>query len=251
MCCDSRTDAERVARAANIAHVVDQPEQVIGQVDAVIVATDIGGEHLDRARPFIEAGIPVFIDKPLTDDADHLRQFIQWQREGRAILSTSGMRYAKEFIALKDRLHETGEPRLIHGTMMKSWERYGIHILEAVWHLLPPGGWQWVRNSGDEHANIVHVHHATGVEVVLPVIADMYGGYGAVDVLGTKGSIRARFSDTFSAFKAQLVAFIEYLRTGQSPVDFAETVEQMKIIIAGLQSRKQGGACIHLDQIDA
>ncbi|MFW6060564.1 MAG: Gfo/Idh/MocA family oxidoreductase, partial [Phycisphaeraceae bacterium] len=68
--CDTPGDAERVARAADVAHVVDRPEQVIGEVDAAVIATDIGGEHLERARPFIEAGLPVFIDKPLTDRAD-------------------------------------------------------------------------------------------------------------------------------------------------------------------------------------
>jgi hypothetical protein len=35
-----------------------------------------------------------------------------------------------------------GEPRLIVATCAKSWERYGIHALEAVYGLLPPGGWK-------------------------------------------------------------------------------------------------------------
>ena len=30
----------------------------VGKVDAVIIATDIGSEHVRRAKPFIEAGIP-------------------------------------------------------------------------------------------------------------------------------------------------------------------------------------------------
>lgn len=66
--CDDRADAEGVARAAGIEHVAACAEDVIGAVDAVIIATDIGGEHVERARPFIEAGVPVFIDKPLVDN---------------------------------------------------------------------------------------------------------------------------------------------------------------------------------------
>ena len=54
----------RQARSASF-NVVARAEDVIGQVDAVIIATDRGWEHVDRARPFIEAGLPVFIDKPL------------------------------------------------------------------------------------------------------------------------------------------------------------------------------------------
>ena len=247
--CDDRDDADRVSRAADVANVVDDPEQVIGEVDAVVVATDIGGEHVERARPFIEAGLPVFIDKPLTDREDHLRQFMAWHQEGRPFLSTSAMRYAQEFIGLKGRLEEVGTPRLVHGTMLKTWARYGIHILESVYHLLPPGGWRWVSHSGEGEANIVHAHHEQGVEVVLSVIADLYGGYGAVDVYGKGGHVGTRFTDTFTAFKRQLVAFVDYLRTGRSPVDFAETVEQMKIVIGALQSAEQGGKRIDLDAI--
>ena len=67
--CDERSDAESVARASLIPNVVDSPDDMIGAVDAVLVATDIGSEHVERARPFVEAGVPVFIDKPLCDNS--------------------------------------------------------------------------------------------------------------------------------------------------------------------------------------
>src|SRR5207247_2656290 len=109
----------------------------IGGVDAVIIATDLGHEHLARARPFIEAGLPVFIDKPLTDRVDHLRQFDAWQRAGHAILSTSCLRYAREYAAARERLPDLGPLRLITMSMAKTWERYGIHALEGVYPFLP------------------------------------------------------------------------------------------------------------------
>src|SRR5690625_3250696 len=56
VCCDKREDADRVVRASQVAQAVDSPEEIIGQVDGVIVATDIGHEHVLRVRPFIEAG---------------------------------------------------------------------------------------------------------------------------------------------------------------------------------------------------
>jgi hypothetical protein len=55
--------------------------------------------------------------------------------------------------------------------------------------------------------------------------------------------------DTFFAFKAQLVAFVEYLRSGRPPFPFAETVEQMKIVIAGIRSREQSGRSVGLNEI--
>src|SRR6202008_556397 len=102
--CDRPQDAQAVARSAGIEHCVNRPADVIGYVDAVIIPTDKGEEHLERARPFIEAGVPVFIDKPLAIRTDHLDQFVAWKREGKLICSTSAMRYAQEFLSLRSRL---------------------------------------------------------------------------------------------------------------------------------------------------
>ena len=63
-------EAEHIARAAKIPTVYDRPEEMLGNIDAVIVATDDGNEHVERCRPFVEAGIPMFIDKPITIKED-------------------------------------------------------------------------------------------------------------------------------------------------------------------------------------
>lgn len=248
--CDDPADAVKVAKAAFIPNVVKCSEDVIGSVDAVIIATDRGWEHVDRARPFIEAGLPVFVDKPLCDREDHLRQFVTWQQEGTPLLSTSCMRYSREFHAARAQIAtEVGEPRLITITTCKSWERYGIHALEAVYPLLTPGGWLSVANTGSESTNIVHARHASGVDVILAAVADMYGAFGKMNIYGTQGTITTGFEDTFCAFKAQLAAFVGYLRTGELPFPFSETFELMKIIIAGIRSREQSGRKVLLDEI--
>lgn len=250
--CDDPSDAAKVAKSAYIPNVVDKPENVIGLVDAVVIPTDKGWEHVDRARPFVEAGLPVLIDKPLCDREDHLQQFVAWQRDGKAILSTSAMRYAKEFAAVRKQMPEAvGRSRLITMTTPKSWERYGIHALESVYPLLEPGGWLSAANTGTKSANVVHVRHAGGVDVVLAAVDDMYGAFGKLNVYGTTGSLAAAFEDTFYAFKAQLEAFANYLRTGKLPFSFDQTVELMKIIIVGIRSREESGRRVRLDEIQA
>lgn len=249
--CDVPDDAQKVARAAYIPNIVSRPEDVIGHVDAVVIPTDRGWEHVDRARPFIEAGLPIFVDKPLVDSEEHLRQFVRWHSQGKAFLSSSCMRYGKEYAALRDRLPEVGELRLITMTMAKTWERYGIHALEGVYPLLEPGKWVSATNTGTDDANIVHVRHESGVEVVLATIADLYGAFGCMNLYGTKGWMGAQLKDTFTAFKAQLVAFVDYLRTGRPPFPFEETLELMKIIIAGIRSRRENGRTVMLPEIQA
>ena len=249
--CEDAERARHVASACYIDHVAARPTDVIGLVDAAVIATDIGAEHLERAKPFVEAGLPVFVDKPLTTNAEHLRQFVTWRREGRKILSTSAMRYAREFDDLRPRLPEIAPVRLITATTPKSWARYGIHALEAVYPLVEPGGWMSATNTGAEGAEIVHLRHAGGSEIVIAAIKDLVGCFGCVSVYGAGGMVNARFADTFGAFKSQLIAFVDFVRTGREPFDFAQTVEQMKIIIAGERSRRSNGRTVLLSEIEA
>ncbi|MCG3199169.1 MAG: hypothetical protein GHCLOJNM_03678 [bacterium] len=247
--CDQRRDSEQVARAARIPKVVARPEEVIGEVDAVLIATDIGSEHVARARPFLEAGIPVFIDKPLCDSVEDLRWFLDHHRKGRRFLSSSCLRYCREYSVLSRNLSELGDLRLITMTMSKTWERYGIHALEGVYPILPPGGWLDLVNTGEGGSNMVHVRHGSGVEVHIAAIHDLQGAFGCLNLHGTRGSTGATFGDTFAAFKAQLSAFVDYLRDGKPPFPFEETVELITLLIAGIRSRNQGGRRVSLSEI--
>lgn len=239
--CDDPDDAARVARTSLIARTVTHAEDLIGEVDAVLIPTDIGGEHVERARPFVENGVPVFIDKPLADQEKDLRCFMRWQAEGKPLMSSSCMRYARELAELRQRKDEIGKLRLITVTTCKSWERYGIHALEAVYPFLQPYRWSSVANTGTEQSNLVHLRHASGVDVVAAAIDDLYGAMGCVTLYGTAGMLAARFADSFHAFKAQLAAFVQYLRTGVAPFPFDETVDLIRMVIAGIQSRENQG----------
>ena len=46
--------------------LVDKPTDMIGRVDGMLIESQQGGVHWERARPFLEAGLPCFIDKPFT-----------------------------------------------------------------------------------------------------------------------------------------------------------------------------------------
>ena len=250
ICCigDGGFTAEHVARCSRIPNVVKKPADVIGEVDAVLIATDKGWEHVERARPFVEAGLPVFIDKPLCDSEPDLKTFHRWVREGRNILTSSGMRYAKEFMAVKSRLSEIGEPRLLLNTTPKTWERYGIHAVEGLYPILGPG-YVSVRNTGSSDRNIVHCKHRCGADVIFVASKDMYGAFCRLTAMGTRGTLNAACEDTFFAFKGQLLAFVNFLRTGNRPFPWSETVELMKILIAGIRSRDEGGREVLLDEI--
>ena len=243
---DDPEDAKKVAAAALIPNVVEKPEDVIGKVDAVIIATDKGEEHVWRAKPFIDAGIPVFVDKPLVDNVEDLKTFIKWVKSGAMIMSSSSLRYTKEYIPYYMGTTELGELRYINMTMMKSWERYGIHAMEPVYCITGPG-YVSVQNTGGKDNNILHLVHKNNIDVN---IASIYHSAGSpIKLVGTADSAVVFEKDSYYCFHTQLEEFVKYLETGVRPYPFEETIELMEIIIAGIRSREEGGRKVYLEEI--
>lgn len=247
---DDPAEAPAVAAAARIEHVVGRPEDVLGHVDAVIIATDDGNDHVRRARPFVEAGLPVFVDKPLAIGMPDLNQFLRWHLSGKTILSTSGMRYMPELRQVHDQSERLGPLRWITSFTCKSWERYGIHALEAVYPCVGPG-FESVRTLHQCGRDVVHLQHRGGVLLTLAAIEDAYGSFGAVHLYGTRGELALKLSGTYHAFRAQLQAFVDLLRTGERPFPFSHTVELMLLLIAAVRSRARQGETVLLEALRA
>ena len=244
---DDPQDAVRVARASLIPNVVARPEDVIGHVDAVIIATDRGHEHVARCRPFVEAGLPVFIDKPMVDNEADLKIFMDWVAEGRQILSSSSMRYCKEFLPWRASTHNLGPIRFASITTPKSWEGYGIHALEGIYPILGPG-FISCRNTGTAERNVVHFRHRCGADVVVIAAREATGAFGLMQLLGTAGWASAPDPGFFLFLPRPARKFHSVFKGPASrPFPFEETVELMNMLIAGIRSREQGGREIILD----
>ena len=247
--CDNRSDAEKVSKCSLVPNVVDKPEDFIGKVDAVIIATDIGSEHVRRARPFVEAGLPIFIDKPLCDNRKDLEIFRKWIiEEKKPILSSSGMRYAKEFKPYHLSTKELGALRFVSMPMAKKWETYGIHALESLYPIVGPG-FETIQNLGTTpERNIVHMTHKRGIDIVIACVKDMQ--FGPLSLVGNAGNVSLVSGDTFYAFKAQLQAFVDFLRSGKYPFPFSETDELMRLVIGGVESKNSHHKVIDLKEYD-
>lgn len=250
---DNPLDAPGVAAAALIPNIVTRPEDVIGEVEAVLIATDDGFDHVRRARPFVEAGLPVFVDKPLALTIDNLRTFATWEKAGARILSSSGLRYAPEIVPYLGGEGRTalGDLRWVSGVSTKTWERYGIHLLEPIARLLGTGFDSVRLESPAAGVEVAHLTHRSGVQVTLPVIADGGATFGTLHLCGTGGQVTLRLTDTYTAFRGQLLEFIAFVRGGRPSYPFTETLELMSVLAAGIRSRNEGSRRVGIAEIVA
>src|SRR5262249_24538928 len=87
--------------------LVGRPEDMIDKVDGRLIESQQGSVHYDRARPFLEAGLPCYVDKPFTCSAIDARKIIELATKKRVpVFSSSSLRYAPELVAfIADQSH--------------------------------------------------------------------------------------------------------------------------------------------------
>jgi predicted dehydrogenase len=212
-----------------IAQAVARPEDMLGQVDAAIVARDDQDSHWPLARPFLEAGVPVFVDKPLSTDAAILARFRPYLERGQ-LMSAAGLRYAGELDEARATLADYGEIVSLRGAVINSWEAYGIHLLEAMFSLTAarPRSVGCVKGR---HEHMV-LHMDDGSLATIDALGDVPVQF-ALTIHGRKRTSTHDLRDNFTSFKRLLTAFIGQVRTKTPAIPPDETLCVLRTLIAG------------------
>lgn len=235
---DDQAIANDIAETTYISNVVDIPSDVIGSVDGVIIPTDDGDNHLERVRPFIDADVPIFVDKPLATNIPDLSQFIQWQNERIPIASSSAMRYAPAVDILRDSMTDLGDIRWTTTATHKTWKRYGVHTLEPLARLFGPG-FDTVTCNHDGDTDVFTITHDSGPTISIGVNYEMRGGFSRITLYGTKSEKTVKINDTYTTFKRQLQSVIDFVRKPSAPPHFIQTIDIMACVIAGRRSARR------------
>ena len=82
--------------------VLSSYEDAVGKVDGLIITARHGDNHYKYAKPYIESGIPMFIDKPITVTESDAVEFMQaCQRYGVKLVGGSSCKHADAVYELK------------------------------------------------------------------------------------------------------------------------------------------------------
>ncbi len=244
--CDQDNDPTRIAglqQEWEIEIVVSEPRDLTGMVDAALICSRDGSQHLRQARPFLEEGLPVFVDKPLAlslDDADDI--FRLSIEHGAPIMSASGLRYAEEVEAA---LEEIGDREIVHANLVGPGELffYGIHLTDVLNTAMGPGV-QAVANLGELEFDLVSVSYGDGRSASLQLLRDPAPRHQG-QLFSAEGSASFEIrADTF--YMRTMQRFLDMIETGDAPVPREDMMEALLMLLAAKRSQKQGGRLVRL-----
>lgn len=242
--------AEDFAAAFEIAHAVEQLEDMIDLVDGVIVHTTNWDRHVEQARPFVEAGKSVLLDKPVVGNMPDVNQLLDWAQTGARITGGSSLRYAaevREFLA-----RPAGERGEVHTAFVGCGVddfNYGIHAYALACGLMGPGvrSVQYLGASAQKHIRIKWANGAVAFLAAGTVAKWLPFYVTAV----TERCVEQITVDNGRIYRALLEAVLPYLTgsSAQPPLTLPELLEPELAALAARRSWLSGGAEVFLTDL--
>ncbi len=132
--------AKSAMEKGNIPNQVNDPNDMLGKIDALIVDHRHPKFHLEPAIPFIKAGIPTFIDKPFCYRAAEGKDFLQLAKKlGTPVTSYSSIAQSAATFDIKEQVAALGNISQVIRTGTADLDSqyggvffYGVHIVEPL-----------------------------------------------------------------------------------------------------------------------
>jgi predicted dehydrogenase len=231
--------------------IVDSIPALLAKVDVVLLESVDGRPHLMQARPVIEAGKPLFIDKPL---AGSLAGAIAIEelatKHGVPWFSSSSLRFGPKAQAIRH------DPKVGDIIGCDAWSPchleshhpdiywYGIHGVELLYTVMGPGC-ESVTRVSSEGTDLVVGRWKDGRIGTFRGLRAGKQDYGAV-AYGGKGIGTAI---GFEGYQPLLVEIVRFFKTRQPPVSAAETIEIYAFMEAADESKRQGGKPVEISAV--
>jgi virulence factor len=229
--------------------LVDNPAGMIGKVDGMLIEAVDGTVHYERARPFLEAGIPCFIDKPFTCSVADARKVLELSEQKKApVFSSSSLRYAPELVEF---VADPQPGKLVGCTVYGPCSlsplpdrnaglyHYGIHAVEMLYTLMGPGCAR-LTCTHEKGVDVVTAQWKDGRVATVRGIREGAAPYGFV-AFSEKG-VKAVPVGTGVIYRELLKKIVEFFQTKKSPVPPAVMLEIVAFIEAANKSAANHGA---------
>ena len=235
--------------------IAETSEQLMEQIDGVLVLSLCGDCHLERARPFLEAGIATFVDKPFACSVNDAEEIVKLAQENQTtLLNSSALRFSQEVqqsatqnqqlgrtngaITYGPAKRADGNPGLFH---------YGIHSVELLFELLG-SGCETVSTTWSEEAEVVTGVWSDGRIGTVRGNRTGVTSYGFVAYC-EDGVISETVSTRF-AYRNLCREIVRTFESGQPSVSHESNLDVVRFVLSSLQSERSGGQPVSLRDIN-
>jgi hypothetical protein len=228
--------------------IVDSIPKLLEKVDVVLLESVDGRIHLQEAIPVIQAGKPLFIDKPVAGSLADAIAIYELAKKGNVpCFSSSSVRFSPGIQELlkNEQLgtiagavtwgsctYQEGTPDMFF---------YGIHGIEPLYVLMGTGC-ETVSRIQTKDTDVVSGIWKDGRVGTYRGIRKHKADFGAV-AFGSKAIVQSGREGGYEELCQEVGRFF---RTGKSPVPADETIEIFAFMEAADESKRQGGAPVAL-----
>lgn len=241
---ETRKFAQAAAEAGQIPCIVKDPSDMLGEVDCVMVDHRNGKHHVKAVMPFLNAGIPIFVDKPFTTSLAEARRFLQARREkGVPVTTMSAIPHQACVKELKKRLKTLGQVKVVHlngpGDPKSKYGGiffYGIHQVDLMVELFgtaPTHAAATADTSG--FTAVISYPKGPTVTIGMPGV-----GRFSVTAVGTEGGFHEPIVTDANVYLATSKMFTRMFRTGKEPCSDARMLAPIAVLEAMQKSLDKG-----------
>lgn len=238
------------AQEFGIPRIYDTLESMAEDVDCAIIHSCNWDTHVEKARPFVEAGKSVLIDKPLAGRLADLTQICSWIDSGARITGGSSLRFCyetRDWLAVP--IDERGTPQTVVCGCGTDEYNYGIHAYSLLCGIVGPGirSVQYLQGGGQHRVRVNWNHGAMGILIV--GTNDVWLPFHATIVSDrTVAQFRV---DAANLYRGLLESVLPYLEGAapEPPLSFDAWIEPELCAIAARRSSLEGNREVHLDEL--
>lgn len=115
-------DMEASMRLHNLfgVYAAQSYDEFVGKVDGIMITARHGDDHYRFAKPYIESGIPMFIDKPITCSEEDAKAFLEDLKAHQVPVSGGSMCVFAEHVQQLKKLVAEREPSEVLGGFLRA-----------------------------------------------------------------------------------------------------------------------------------
>ena len=242
-------DAKDAQERGLIPNIVQEPEDMIGQVDAAIVDHRHPKYHLPAVRPLLEAGIPLFVDKPFCYRLDEGKEFLARARELNVpVCSFSVLPKQASFAQLQEDVRELGRIISVVSTGPCDIDSeyggvffYGIHQVDMVVRLLDQDITHVQLNRGEQN-HTATLYSASGAISTMNLVGEGRVGFH-VSVIGEKGRTDRVIGYDENTYLTGVLDFCLMFSTGETDETDSSMLTPVAVLEALEKSQESGEKC--------